>query len=141
MTEDEHIWRGREGASYVAIETLRSTAGVELPAEYLELLARSNGGEGDLMAEPGWFALWPAEDVVANNVGYNVGEFLPEYFAFGSNGGGEMFVLERARGRQSPVYSIPFVPMDAKDRMLVAPSFVSFVRLLAIRQETPAAKG
>jgi hypothetical protein len=37
---------------------------VSLPRGYLEQLAVSNAGEGDLGIEPGWIAFWPAEEVI-----------------------------------------------------------------------------
>ena len=65
-------WCRENPASPAAIQKLVNESGVELPEEYLHLLCHSNGGEGELAVEPGWFQIWPAEQVVALNEGYEV---------------------------------------------------------------------
>ena len=90
-----------------------------LPADYLAFLRLSNGGAGELGIEPGWFQLWPAEDVSSLNREYAVREFLPAYVGFGSDGGGELLAFT-PRGE---VVAVPFIPMDASEARIIAPSF------------------
>src|SRR5947209_6466533 len=84
-------WQHREPpASATALRELAEAAPVPLPDEYAALLRFSNGGEGQLAVEPGWFQLWSAEEVLELNRDYGVNEFLPGFFGFGSSGGGEL---------------------------------------------------
>jgi hypothetical protein len=81
-------WGREPPADPEAIRSLIAGAGVDLPEDYLSLLRLSNGGEGELGVEPGWFRLWPAGEVIDLNRDYEVAELAPGFFAFGSSGGG-----------------------------------------------------
>ncbi len=45
-------------------------------------------------ADPGWFQVWPADQVVELNRGYEVCENLPGFFGIGSSGGGELLASD-----------------------------------------------
>jgi hypothetical protein len=94
-----------------------------LPAAYFAQLSVSNGGEGDLGVEPGWIALWRCEEVVPSNAGYSLPKFLPGFFGFGSNGGGELLAFDLRGEEPYPIVTVPFVPMDPKDAVRIARSF------------------
>jgi hypothetical protein len=117
------LWTRRDPVSASIVEQLGAALRA-LPADYLAFLALSNGGEGEIGLQLGWFQLWPAEAVVEMNNGYQVGELLPGYLAFGSNGGGEMLAF--APG--GAVVMVPFLPMDVAEARELAPSFTSLVR-------------
>ena len=65
-------WTHREPAADPGAVAASSASGFELPEQYLSLLRISNGGGGPLGIEPGWFQLWPAEEIHALNRGYLV---------------------------------------------------------------------
>jgi hypothetical protein len=100
------------------VEQLRASLPT-LPADYLAFLRLSNGGEGELGVEPGWFQLWPAEEVASLNRDYAVAEFLPAHIGFGSDGGGELLAF----APQGEVVAVPFIPMDASEARVLATSF------------------
>lgn len=110
-------------ATEAALAALRDQAPSVLPPEYIAQLALSNGGEGDLGVEPGWIQLWPAEEVLLMNEGYQVQDWLPGFWGFGSNGGGELFAFDMRRGVPCPIVMVPFIPMDAHEAVQIAPSF------------------
>jgi hypothetical protein len=117
-------WRRQAPADGAAVARLAAELPT-LPADYLAFLRLSNGGEGDLGVEPGWFQLWRAEDVSARNFEYAVPEFLPGYVGFGSSGGGELLAFgPGGRG----VYAVPFVPMDPAEAQPVASDFTQLAR-------------
>jgi hypothetical protein len=125
------IWRPELSAPRAALERLSREAGITLPPNYLDLLAISNGGEGDLAVEPGWVALWPAESVLELNQRYELASFVPGLFGIGSNGGGELIALDARHGVPFPVVCLPFAPLDFADALVIAPSFDEFVPLIA----------
>jgi hypothetical protein len=96
-----------------------------LPTEYFELLAASNGGEGELGAEPGWFQLWPAEQVEDLNLDYEVPANLPGWVGIGSNGGGELFALDEL----GTILMVPFIPMTRDEAVVVAANLREFAGL------------
>ena len=116
-------WTRAPPASAQVLDELRITF-PSLPAVYYSLLAQTNGGEGELAVEPGWFQLWPAEAVAERNTGYEVAGALPGCVAIGSNGGGELFALDPA-GR---VLVVPFIPMDLSEAVCIADDVPGFAR-------------
>jgi SMI1 / KNR4 family (SUKH-1) len=108
------------------VATLRA-AYPSLPEDYFAFLARSDGAEGDLGVEPGWFQVWPAADAAAFSSEYQVPEYLPGFFAFGGNGGGELFVLTLSPPDGSqPVLMVPAIGMEPSSLIQVASSFAEF---------------
>jgi hypothetical protein len=124
------IWRPDPPAPLAALERLSREARITLPQTYLELLAISNGGEGDLAIEPGWVALWPVESVLELNQQYELASFVPGLFGIGSNGGGELIALDARHGVPFPVVCLPFIPLNFADALVVASSFDEFVPLI-----------
>jgi hypothetical protein len=123
------------GATPVAIQGLSSGSPIQLPSEYLELLRFSNGGEGELAVAPGWFLFWPAEDVIEFNRGYNLSEYLPGFFGFGSNGGGELLAFDTRNGEPLAVVMVPFIPLDPSEAVIIAPDFSTFIRAIGRIQQ------
>jgi hypothetical protein len=119
-------WTRQPPAADEAIEELVRTAGIPLPPEYLAFLRETNGGEGELGVQPGWFVMWHAEEVVSFNRDYEVAANAPGLLGFGSSGGGELLAFDTRGGQPYPVVAVPFIGMSAKDALLVAPSFATF---------------
>jgi hypothetical protein len=124
-------WRSHSpAATEDQIAGLRKAAPFVLPAEYVELLKVTNGGEGELALEPGWFQIWPAHDVQVHNTGYRVSDFHPGFWGFGSSGGGVMFAFRGDRNAQATVFGVPFDSIDPKDIRVVAQDFHEFLLAL-----------
>jgi hypothetical protein len=77
--------------------------------------------------------LWPAEEVVDYNQGYEVEMNIPGFFGFGSNGGGELFAFDTRQGKPWPVVMVPFIPMIADEAIVIADDFAEFVRAIGSR--------
>jgi hypothetical protein len=98
-----------------------------LPEQYLRFLQESNGAEGDLGIEPGWFVVWPAEEALKTTKEYGLPAYLPGYFTFGSNGGGELFVFELQAGdADRTIFMVPAIGMATSELLVVATSFAEF---------------
>src|SRR5262249_38342415 len=131
MREDrEPGWTKSPAAQPTVIAELVKHALVPLPAEYLDFLTESNGGEGELGRQPGWFVLWRAEDVIEFNQGYEVASNIPGHVGFGSSGGGELFAFDTRAGQPYPIVTVPFIPMNLAEARPVAASFSEFRTLL-----------
>jgi hypothetical protein len=74
------------------------------------------------MVEPGWFQLWPADELDALNEAYRTFEFVPRFKAFGSSGDGEMLAFD-PEGR---IAMIPFIPMEEKEAVITAKNWAEF---------------
>jgi hypothetical protein len=73
------------------------------------------------------FKLWNEGDIDEMNDNYNIVQFLPGYIGVGSNGGSEMIAIEIETGK---FYSIPFIPMNISDRLLVANSMDELIKMM-----------
>jgi hypothetical protein len=124
------------GAEEAAIQKLIAAAEVALPPEYVEYLRIVNGGEGDLAVDPGWFQIWPADQVVELNSAYELRKYLPGFFGIGSSGGGELLAFDARSEPPWPVVMIPFIAMEEAEAEQVAPDFESLVRLMGVRPKT-----
>ena len=135
MIEPAEILKGtycekREPAKPETIQNLNNSATDELPKVYPALLRYSDGGEGKLNLETGWFMLWSSTEVIELNKGYEIDKNLPGYFGFGSNGGGELLVFDIESGRPWKVVMIPFIPMSAKEAEVIANNFEEFIKAI-----------
>ena len=128
-------WDREKPAPSHSIENLVSKSGLQLPEDYLDFLRLSNGGEGELPVDPYWFQIWRAEEVLKLNERYQVNSYVPGFFAFGSNLGGEMLAFDTRKHGSWPVYMIPFITMDESDAKKVASDFLSFAQLLGIEEK------
>jgi SMI1/KNR4 family protein SUKH-1 len=126
------LWRGAPLAKPEAIAALVAASPIELPSSYLELLALTNGGEGDLRMEPGWVSLWPAEEVMRNNEQYEVGANIPRFLGFGSNGGGELLAFDARDSQPWPIVMVPFIPMEPHDVVVIARDFNEFLEAIGV---------
>jgi hypothetical protein len=95
-----------------------------LPADYVEYISAHGETEGPIAIEPGWCVLWPFEKLVEYNNAYQVAIDAPSYYAFGSNGAGEMLAFSPTGN----VVMIPFVGMLDEEAIVIAETWSDFER-------------
>lgn len=106
-----------------------STIDCKFPPEYIEFMRENNGGEG-VIGENGWYIrFWPIEELSEANTDYNVGEFAPDLFLLGSDGGDTAFGL---RKREGVFIEVPFIGMSNEDAIVRGNNFSQFLGFLAI---------
>lgn len=128
-------WDREPPADERAIEAFVEQSGLDLPPDYLDFLRFSNGGEGHINVEPGWFNIWPAEEVVETNQFFELEEELPDFFGFGSNAGGEMLAFDMRSGQPWPVVMVPFGALEAEFAIKIADDFLSFADAIGRRMK------
>ncbi len=121
-----------EKTSEAEIEKFLPQLSKDLPVSYINFLKNHKGAQGDLPVQPYYFQLWEISEVSDNNSGYEVQNYLPDYFGIGGNGGGELLALNT---KNKKVYTIPFIPMDEKDALLVAESFNEFENIMGFTEK------
>jgi hypothetical protein len=99
-----------------------------LPLDYIGFLKEMNGGEGFVGANA-YLILWRAEELVEFNKAYQVEEYAPGLFIFGSDGGGEAFAFDLRSDTRS-IVSIPFVGMDVGLIRPLSADFMGFLEKL-----------
>ena len=119
-------WDREPPASEEAVKDLVEQSGLELPEDYLAFLRFSNGGEGHINIQPGWFRIWPAEEVIESNEDYELSENVPGFFGFGSSGGGELLAFDLRGAKPWPVVMIPFDVLEEDFAIKIAADFLAF---------------
>ena len=125
-------WHKEEPAEEKQVQYLIANAVPGLPQEYIAFLQYSNGGEGSLGINPGWFQLWAVEKVIELNKDYKIEKDLdlPGYFGFGSNGGGEFFAFEMIQDKPWKIVLIPSISLGANEAITIANGFEEFIRAI-----------
>jgi hypothetical protein len=103
---------------------VQARLGVQLPADYIAWLQRSNGATGAL-GESNYVDLWPVEDLIDRNAAYNVAEFAPGLLLFGTDGGDEGFGYD-LRTSFAHIVSIPLTGMRWEDAKIQGEKFSEF---------------
>lgn len=109
------------------LNELALSLGYSLPADYVHFLQRHDGGEG--FVGENYLILWKAEELIRFNREYEVEQYAPGIFLFGSNGGGEGYGFD-IKDPAMPVVRVPFIGMDRRHAKPVASDFTDlFSRL------------
>lgn len=122
----KECWLADEAAPFESLRKLREAIPL-LPASYIALLSRGNGGEAPLSVSPFNLCLYEAESALDY---WLSGTYtLDGVFVFGGNGGLEALAFDM-RGRQ-PWPVISFDPIDPEGSLAaVASDFSSLLDLV-----------
>lgn len=110
-----------------SIRQMETDIGLHLPEDYAKFLKEVDGGEG--FVGNAYLILWRAGELLEMNKAYQVAEYAPGLFLFGSDGGGEAFAFD-TRSATWPIVSVPFVGMELKLARPVASTFKTFLEEL-----------
>lgn len=122
-------FRGNVPANTAEIEQFEAGIGFSLPVDYGRFLQQSNGGEG-FVGPNAYVIFWKLGELAEMNKAYQVSEFAPGLFIFGSDGGGEAYAFD-VRTPVMPIVSVPFVGMDLSLARVIAPTFNEFIEALS----------
>ena len=103
----------------------------KLPTGYLKLLKTCNGGEGELKKQEIFFRLWSADETIEANRDLSINEFLPNFVAFGGDGGNELYTF-KINSDETRIFMIPMIVMNEEDAIDIAENFTEFVNLIKI---------
>jgi hypothetical protein len=121
-------FNGNPPSTIPAIRQFEIDSGVRLPGDYARFLQKANGGEGFI--GNAYVILWRVEELLEMNRAYQVADYAPGLFLFGSDGGGEAFAFD-ARSDVKPIVSVPFIGMDLNLVHPVAQNFATFLEVLS----------
>jgi hypothetical protein len=111
--------------SILDVEAFLAGINFILPQGFIEFYKESNGGE--VIGEELYVALWPLTDLIKLNLYYKAAVFIPDFFIFGSDGGGEAFVVEKKTGY---IFQIPFIGMLKEDAIFKSKNFNEFIETI-----------
>lgn len=129
IIEKSNTWPKRQPATDEQIARCFKELCLNIPKEYEEFLLSSNGAEGfspDSIT-PGYFILWSTDELPGLNLGYEVQTNFPGYLAIGSNGGGELLLLNTENNSSQPVLMIPAIEYDLQEAWSVGHNLADFL--------------
>lgn len=121
-------FNGNPAATLALIRNAVNRDGLDLPNEYMKFIEEINGGEGFVGSN--YIILWRIEELAKMNIDYQVQEYAPGLFLFGSDGGGEAFAFDM-RSPSKPIVSVPFVGLDTSLARPYALNFIEFLEKLS----------
>ncbi len=104
------------------IELFLRSITFKLPEGFIEFYRETNGA--DINGEGIYIMLWPLTELLQLNNDYNVDIYAPEFFIFGSDGGGTAYAIERETGY---IFDMPFIGMSKKEAVFKSRSFNEFI--------------
>lgn len=128
----DKTWTKKTGASPEELAKLVEEFPEGIPKLYLEYLKESNGGEGNYPYFLPWIRLWPTDQILVENIDYQLPEYAPGYIAIGSCcAEEELVLLRKVMDVDSPVYAVNAVSVgDEDDNILLAESIKTFLENL-----------
>ena len=97
---------------------------IPLPQEYLDFMNDCNGGEGNL-GKNAYIQIYPLEELDEVNRDYEIQEYLPGYFVWGTDLGGMLFGYSRKTGMYS---TVDCVSLSENDLMYEEPTLLAFLK-------------
>lgn len=104
------------------VETFLGHVDFNLPEGFIEFFKEANGA--DISTDEKYVVLWALTEMVQLNKEYNVEEYAPEFFIFGSDGGDTAFVIEKSTG---DIYEMPFIGMSKEEAAFKGKTFTGFI--------------
>jgi len=119
-----HDFRTNGAASPDSLDAVERHEAIRLPADYREVMARTDGGEGFIGTH--YLRLWRVAELLPFNRDYVVAQQAPGLLLFGSDGGGESFAFD-TRGGEMTVVMAPFIVLSLADAIKVATNFTELL--------------
>ena len=99
------------------------TINFNIPQDFISFFEESNGGT--IVTDEYFIVLWPLTEMIQLNKDYSITENAPEFFAFGSDGAGMAYAIEKQTGF---IYEMPFIGISKEDAVLLKKTFLDFIR-------------
>ena len=94
-----------------------------LPDGFIEFYRGANGA--DISSAELYTVLWPLTDLFQLNIDYDVDEYAPGFFIFGSDGGDTAFTIEKVTGK---IFEMPFIGMSPEEAVFLSDNFDEFLQ-------------
>jgi hypothetical protein len=100
----------------------------KLPHDYKIFILNYGGFENSI--GPEYVRLWDFDNLMEQNIGYQIFENLPKTLAIGGNGGGEFIAIEQIDNEILRVVLSPFIDLDRQYHIDIGSSFTNFLERL-----------
>jgi len=104
------------------IEAFLKQVDFNLPKGFIDFFKETNGA--DISTDEKYILLWALTDMIQLNKEYNVEEYAPDFFIFGSDGGNTAFAIKKNTG---DIYEMPFIRMSKEEAFFKNKTFTDFI--------------
>jgi SMI1 / KNR4 family (SUKH-1) len=111
----------------VRLKQFQERAPRNLPRTYMRFMKACNGARGAIPYDTGYIEFFPLETVLSENAAHRIAENLPGFFAFGTDGGDELYVFDLRAADGAPVCSISAKSTSVDDVSPITNSFSEFL--------------
>src|SRR5215472_3401543 len=111
----------------VQVKQFQEHAPQNLPRTYVRFLESCSGARGKIPCDTGYIEFFAAEAALDQNRKHHVGENLPGFFAFGSDGGDELYVFDLRGEDGAPVCCVSSKATDIAGVSRITNSFSEFL--------------
>ncbi len=98
-----------------------------LPRTYVRFMEACNRARGKIPYETGYIEFFPLDTVLHENRAHQLEQSLPGFFAFGSDGGDELYVFDLRKDDGAPVCSVSAKSARVSDVSAITNSFSEFL--------------
>ncbi len=111
----------------VHVKQFQEHAPPNLPRTYMRFMEACNGARGKIPYDTGYIEFFPLESVLAQNAAHRVEQALPGFFAFGTDGGDELYVFDLRKDDGAPVCSVSAKSPRVDEVARITNSFSEFL--------------
>jgi len=102
-------------------------APANLPRTYVRFMEACDHARGKIPYDTGYIEFFPLKSVLDENRAHRIGESLPGFFAFGSDGGDELYVFDLRKEDGAPVCSVSAKSANVSGVSSLTNSFSEFL--------------
>ena len=109
------------------VKQFQEQAPDNLPRTYVRFMAACSAARGKIPYDNGYIEFFPIDSVLERNTEHGLPENLSGFFAFGSDGGEELFVFDLRQEDGAPVCSVPVKAPNLENLSPITNSFSEFL--------------
>jgi SMI1 / KNR4 family (SUKH-1) len=109
------------------VKQFQDGAPPNLPRTYLRFMRACNGARGKIPYDTGYIDFWPLERVLEKNREHGIDRSLAGFFAFGTDGGDELFLFDLRKDDGAAVCSVSAKSPSAAAVAPITNSFSEFL--------------
>jgi hypothetical protein len=104
------------------IQAFLKNVNFNLPPGFIDFYKETNGA--DIEKDEKFIFLWELTEMIQLNEDYGVEEYAPDFFIFGSDGGGTAFAINKNAG---DIYEMPFIGISKDEAKYIGKIFKAFI--------------
>ena len=126
-------WPTRTEEPKTTLKEIEDMVGFTLPSDYSMFIQKYFGYEEFIGKE--YVRLWDVDELMEQNLGYDIVDTLPMTIGIGGNGAGECIALEMTSTNNYRIVLTPFIDLDKQNHIDIGSSFTDFLVRLHNGQE------